>query len=235
MQSVLWPAWAASQPFELGLSAAMPCRGGSDTLRGEGTDGRRSGTRAGPMASAGDECGITDGRASPRSPGSRLLRVIPRHLPRPREDGGAAGCGCGGRGAGSAPRGRRRTRVRVRERPDARRRERARSDVTRRSPNERRPCGEGAVPALARRRRSPALGPPPGGASVEARGRGGLGRRTVAAPDCGRRSGRAPGAAPSRPMSARWRRRGRRREEGGAESAGAGRRAAEAAGWGCCS
>lgn len=109
MQSVLWPAWAASQPSALGLSAAMPCRGGSDTLRGEGTDGRRSGTRAGPMASAGNECGITDGRASPRSPGSRLLRVIPRHLPRPWEDGRAAGCGSGGRGAGSAPRGRRRT------------------------------------------------------------------------------------------------------------------------------
>lgn len=172
----------------------------------------------------------------PRQARSARLRTPPGHpfvisrAPGRTDARRTAGVG-GAALAGSAPRGRRRTRVR--ERPDARRRERARSDVTSRSPNERRPCGEGAVPALARRRRS--LGPPPGGASVEARGRGGLGRRTAAAPGCGRRSGRAQAAAPPRPMSARWRLRGRRREEGGAESAGAGRRAAGAAGWGCCS
>lgn len=146
---------------ELGLSAAMPCRGGSDTLRDEGADSRRSGTRAGPTASAGDGCGITDGCARPRPPGSRLLRVTPPSSPVP--PGGRTRGGLRAWGARRPLEARREAgETRVRERPDARRRERARSDVTSHSANERRPCREGAVPALARRRRSPALGPPPG-------------------------------------------------------------------------
>lgn len=186
------------------------------------------------MAGSGDGCGITDGRTEPGPPDYSRSPSITSRAPETTDAPTATPPATECRRGGAALEARREAREDPRPRaPPSLAPGRARSDVTLRSPNERRLCGEAPFPP------SPAagrpLGPPPGEESEEARGRGGL-RRRKAASGCGR-SVRAQGAAHLRPMSSRWRRRGRRREEeeGGPESAGAGRGAAGAAGWGCCS
>lgn len=100
-----------------------------------------------------------------RAPSARLIQVSFRYLAPSGDDGRtdrrAAGCrNAGAWGERRWKRAERWERTRVQARRGARRRGRARSDVTRRSPNERRLCGEAPFPPSPAA--GPPLGPPPG-------------------------------------------------------------------------